>query len=32
VVNIAGFPGGEPPLVFLDNDYAAEVVSRGRNP
>jgi hypothetical protein len=28
MVNIFGFPGDEPPLVFLENDYALEEVSK----
>ncbi|HEX4829535.1 MAG TPA: helix-turn-helix transcriptional regulator [Trebonia sp.] len=28
MVNIFGFPGDEPPLVFVENDYAMEEVSK----
>ena len=28
MVNIFGFPGDEPPLVFVENDYAVEEVSK----
>jgi hypothetical protein len=28
MVNIFGFPGDEPPIVFVENDYAVEEVSK----